>query len=88
MSPVPVRRRLLGQAVFVAVALLILFLRLLPLAPGRVAWPGPDLILCLTRRHDVAERGSKIAQIRRDGCADRTPASVSSIAVGWCAKSS
>ena len=34
------------------------------------------------RRHDVADRGSKIAQMRRFGNAVRTPASVSSIAVG------
>lgn len=42
------RLRLLGQAAYAGAALLILFLRLLPLAPGRVPWPGPDLILCLT----------------------------------------
>ena len=42
------RRRLLGQARYVALFLVILFWRLLPLAPGRVFWPGPDLGLCLT----------------------------------------
>lgn len=42
------RRRLTGQALYVAVVLLVLFLRLLPLAPGRVPWPGPDIVLCLT----------------------------------------
>lgn len=42
------RRRLAGLAVYAAIAVLLLFLRLLPLAPGRVPWPGPDLILCLT----------------------------------------
>ncbi|KGJ10804.1 rod shape-determining protein MreD (plasmid) [Paracoccus versutus] len=41
------RRRFLGQALFVALFLAILFWRLLPLAPGRVGWPGPDLALCL-----------------------------------------
>ena len=35
-----------------------------------------------TLRHDVAERGSKIAQMRRSGYADRTPARVSAMAVG------
>ena len=42
------RHRLLGQALYVALFLAILFWRLLPLAPGRVAWPGPDLGLGLT----------------------------------------
>lgn len=42
------RRRITGQALYVALFLAILFWRLLPLAPGRVAWPGPDLGLCLT----------------------------------------
>lgn len=42
------RRRIFGQAVYVALFLAILFWRLLPLAPGRVIWPGPDLGLCLT----------------------------------------
>ncbi|UFM63445.1 rod shape-determining protein MreD [Paracoccus sp. MA] len=41
------RQRLLGQALFVALFLAILFWRLLPLAPGRIGWPGPDLGLCL-----------------------------------------
>ena len=45
----PIRRhRLLGQALYIALFLIILFWRLLPLAPGRVFWPGPDLGLCLT----------------------------------------
>lgn len=53
------RQRLLGQALYVALFLVILFWRLLPLAPGRVVWPGPDLGLCLTllwvlRRPDQA----------------------------------
>jgi rod shape-determining protein MreD len=42
------RRRILGQTLYVALFLAILFWRLLPLAPGRVIWPGPDLGLCLT----------------------------------------
>ncbi len=42
------RQRLTGQALYVALFLAILFWRLLPLAPGRVFWPGPDLGLCLT----------------------------------------
>jgi len=40
--------RLTGQALYVGIAIAFLFLRLLPLAPGRVHWPGPDLVLCLT----------------------------------------
>ena len=42
------RRRLAGGSVYVLIACGILFLRLLPLSPGRVPWPGPDLLLCLT----------------------------------------
>lgn len=41
------RQRLAGQALFVMLFLGVLFWRLLPLAPGRVAWPGPDLTLAL-----------------------------------------
>ncbi len=44
----PVRRRLVGQSLYVGLVLMSLFLRLLPIDPGRVGWPGPDLILCLT----------------------------------------
>ena len=42
------RRRLSGQIMFVLLGLAILFVRLLPLTPGAVAWPGPDVLLCLT----------------------------------------
>lgn len=48
MTPYAMRRRLLGGAAYALIACAILFLRLLPLSPGRVPWPGPDLILCLT----------------------------------------
>ncbi len=41
------RQRALGQALFILLFLAILFWRLMPLAPGRVIWPGPDLSLCL-----------------------------------------
>ncbi len=41
------RQRTLGQALFVLLFLAILFWRLVPLAPGRIDWPGPDLALCL-----------------------------------------
>ncbi len=47
MSDSARRQRHLGQALFVLLFLTILFLRLLPLNPGRVIWPGPDLALCL-----------------------------------------
>lgn len=55
----PRGRRLLGQALFAALFLALLFLRLIPLAPGRTVWPGPDLGLCLAlawvlRRPDQA----------------------------------
>lgn len=42
------RRRIVGRAVYAGLMLLILFLRLLPIHPGRVVWPGPDLMLALT----------------------------------------
>lgn len=42
------RRRLAGQALYALLFLAVLFWRLMPLDPGRVAWPGPDLGLCLT----------------------------------------
>ncbi|AXC49436.1 rod shape-determining protein MreD [Paracoccus suum] len=48
MIEAPTRRRLIGQSIYVCTALLLLFLRLLPLHPGAVTWPGPDLLLCLT----------------------------------------
>ena len=41
------RQRIVGQALFILLFLAILFWRLVPLAPGRVLWPGPDLSLCL-----------------------------------------
>lgn len=44
----PRGRRLIGQALFVLLFLILLFLRLMPLTPGRAGWPGPDLGLCLT----------------------------------------
>lgn len=42
------RRRLLGGALFTFIAALLIFTRLLPLAPGQVMLPGPDVLLCLT----------------------------------------
>lgn len=41
------RQRMFGQTLFILLFLAILFWRLVPLAPGRVIWPGPDLSLCL-----------------------------------------
>ena len=35
------------RALFVALALVVLFLRLLPLGGSAGGWPGPDLLLCL-----------------------------------------
>ncbi|MFD1883651.1 rod shape-determining protein MreD [Paracoccus pacificus] len=40
--------RLAGQILFVLLFLICLFFRLIPLAPGRISWPGPDIFLCLT----------------------------------------
>lgn len=40
--------RLSHRLLFVALAALILFLRVLPLSAMPSRWPGPDLILCLT----------------------------------------
>ncbi|MBD9527925.1 rod shape-determining protein MreD [Paracoccus sp. PAR01] len=42
------RHRLAGQILFILLFLAILFLRLMPLNPGRVIWPGPDLAICLS----------------------------------------
>lgn len=41
-------RRLVGQAAYVGIGLTILVVALLPLSPGRVGWPGPDLLVALT----------------------------------------
>lgn len=44
----PIRRaRLVHGALFVALAAMVLFLRMLPLTAVPARWPGPDLILCL-----------------------------------------
>ncbi|SMO48986.1 rod shape-determining protein MreD [Paracoccus laeviglucosivorans] len=53
------RQRLVGIVLFVLLIVAILFLRLMPLNPGRAIWPGPDFALCLTlawvlRRPDLA----------------------------------
>lgn len=53
------RQRLVGLVLFVLLFLAILFVRLLPLNPGRIGWPGPDMAICLTlawvlRRPDLA----------------------------------
>ncbi|MDS9468342.1 rod shape-determining protein MreD [Paracoccus sp. MBLB3053] len=42
------RKRLAGRGLFIVLFLAILFLRLMPLNPGQVVWPGPDISLCLT----------------------------------------
>lgn len=40
-------RRLLYRSLFVALAILVLFVRLLPVSQEVGSWPGPDLILAL-----------------------------------------
>ncbi|MBV0893128.1 rod shape-determining protein MreD [Paracoccus sp. Z118] len=42
------RRQVTGTTLYVVLGLGIIILRLLPLAPGEVSWPGPDVLLCLT----------------------------------------
>lgn len=42
------QRRLIAMLVYTGLALAFLVARLVPLAPGSVGWPGPDLTLCLT----------------------------------------
>ncbi len=45
----PVATRLwLYRGAYVAAAVAVMFLRLLPIGPGAGTWPGPDLLLCLT----------------------------------------
>lgn len=41
-------RRLSGQAVYVLLALGILLAGLLPVRPGAIGWPGPDLLVALS----------------------------------------
>ena len=36
------------RVMFVVIALILLFLRLLPMASPAGSWPGPDLLVCLT----------------------------------------
>ena len=38
------QRQLLGQTSYLLAALTVILAALLPLAPGRIAWPGPDLL--------------------------------------------
>lgn len=42
------RARLSGLVLYVLVALVLLFLRLLPVSPGAIGWPGPNWLLALT----------------------------------------
>src|SRR5690606_35781377 len=42
------RARLTGLALYVLMAFILLFLRLLPVSPGAISWPGPNLLLALT----------------------------------------
>ncbi|WP_411837605.1 rod shape-determining protein MreD [Paracoccus sp. ME4] len=47
MIQLPSRAFVLGTLVFLGVAAILLFLRLLPLSTGIMGWPGPDLGLAL-----------------------------------------
>lgn len=42
------RARLSGLVLYVLIALVLLFVRLLPVSPGGIGWPGPDWLLALT----------------------------------------
>lgn len=42
------RRRLIGAALYSVIVLALLLIRLVPFAPGRIGWPGPDLGICVT----------------------------------------
>lgn len=42
------RRQLVGMVIYALLALVIIVLRLLPLSPGSLRFPGPDLLLCLS----------------------------------------
>jgi rod shape-determining protein MreD len=42
------RQLLIGTILFGISFVLLMFLRLLPLSPGLMGWPGPDVALCLT----------------------------------------
>ena len=42
------RARLWGAALYLLMAFLLLFYRLLPIAPGGIGWPGPNWLLALT----------------------------------------
>lgn len=42
------RTRLWGAALYLLMAFLLLFYRLLPIAPGAIGWPGPNWLLALT----------------------------------------
>ncbi|WP_372839577.1 rod shape-determining protein MreD [Phaeovulum sp.] len=45
----PISRQLwLHRALYLAIAMVVLFLRLLPLSSGASGWPGPDITLALT----------------------------------------
>ncbi|MBB1499300.1 rod shape-determining protein MreD [Paracoccus sp. MC1862] len=47
--PVPYRhRQLLGLTLYLLASLALIVVALLPLAPGRIGWPGPDWLLALT----------------------------------------
>ena len=41
------RRQLMGMVLFALIALVLLLVRLLPISPGAIPLPGPDLTLCL-----------------------------------------
>lgn len=41
-------RQLIGLTLYLLSALALIVLALLPLAPGRIGWPGPDLLAALT----------------------------------------
>lgn len=62
MASAPLTRSLFGPGLYLALAGTLIVARLVPLSPGPGAWPGPDLLLCLTiawvlRRPDLLPVG-------------------------------
>lgn len=48
MIAAPRQRQLIGQSLYVAAGLALIVGALLPLAPGRIGWAGPDWLAALT----------------------------------------
>jgi rod shape-determining protein MreD len=72
------------RGLYAALAFALLFLRMLPLGSVAGAWPGPDLLVCLTfawvlRRPDYAPVLLVAAVMRRNSCASAGPLRAESV---------